>query len=364
MGLTVAAKAPADARAADCTDTLEPPQPADRTEGATKLRAMGFPAVRMRRMRRTQSLRSMVRETELSASHLVYPMFVAAGPGGRTPIPSMPGIDHLSIDAAVEEARSAEELGIPAVLLFGLPSAKDELGSGAWDDEGVVQLATRAIKAACPDLIVICDLCLCEYTSHGHCGVLSPAATVDNDATLELLARTALSQVRAGADAVAPSDMMDGRVGALRRALDEEGLDDTPIIAYSAKFASAFYGPFRDAADSAPAFGDRRSYQMDPANAREAIREAELDAAEGADVVMVKPALAYLDVIRRVRESTDLPVAAYNVSGEYAMIKVAAERGLLDERAAVLEALTGIRRAGADIIITYHAKDVARWLEQ
>jgi porphobilinogen synthase len=274
----------------------------------------------------------------------------------------MPGIDHLSIDGAVEEAGEAAALGIPGVLLFGLPAHKDEQGSGAWDDEGVIQLATRAIKAAHPDLLVITDLCLCEYTSHGHCGVLRPDGVVDNDATLELLARTAVSQAEAGADAVAPSDMMDGRVGALRAALDDHGLAETPIVAYSAKFASAFYGPFREAADSAPQMGDRRGYQMDPANAREALREVALDAAEGADVVMVKPALPYLDVIRRVRDSTDLPVAAYNVSGEYAMIKAAVAQGLLDERAAVLEALTGIRRAGADIVITYHAKDVARWL--
>ena len=249
------------------------------------------------------------------------------------------------------------------MLLFGLPAAKDELGTGAYDDEGVIQLATRAIKAAYPDLLVIADLCLCEYTSHGHCGVLRSDGVVDNDQTLELLARTAVSQAEAGADAVAPSDMMDGRVGALRSALDEHGLSETPIIAYSAKFASAFYGPFREAADSAPAQGDRRGYQMDPANAREAVREARLDEDEGADVLMVKPALPYLDVIRRIRESTELPVAAYNVSGEYAMIKAAAAQGLIDERAAVLEALTGIRRAGADIVITYHAKDVATWLQ-
>jgi porphobilinogen synthase len=274
----------------------------------------------------------------------------------------MPGIDHLSIDGAVEEAGEAAARGIPGVLLFGLPAHKDEQGSGAWDDEGVIQLATRAIKAAYPDLLVITDLCLCEYASHGHCGVLRSDGIVDNDATLELLARTAVSQAEAGADAVAPSDMMDGRVGALRAALDDHGLAETPIIAYSAKFASAFYGPFREAADSAPQEGDRRGYQMDPANAREALREVALDAQEGADVVMVKPALPYLDVIRRVRESTDLPVAAYNVSGEYAMVKAAVAQGLLDERAAVLEALTGIRRAGADIVITYHAKDVARWL--
>src|SRR5215208_1904914 len=323
---------------------------------------MAFPATRLRRLRATTGIRDLVRETELAARHLVYPMFVVHGSSGRTPIPSMPGIDHLSIDAAVREAGEAHALGIPAVLLFGLPSSKDEEGSGAWDDEGVIQLATRAIKAAHPDLLVITDLCLCEYTSHGHCGVLRSDGVVDNDATLELLARTAVSQAAAGADAVAPSDMMDGRVGALRRALDDNGLSETPIIAYSAKFASAFYGPFREAADSAPAQGDRRGYQMDPANAREAVREARLDEDEGADVLMVKPALPYLDVIRRIRDSTELPIAAYNVSGEYAMIKAAAAQGLIDERAAVLEALTGIRRAGADIVITYHAKDVATWL--
>ena len=324
---------------------------------------MAFPATRLRRLRATTGIRDLVRETELAARHLVYPMFVVHGSDSRTPIPTMPGIDHLSIRHAVQEAGEAAALGIPAVLLFGLPAAKDEDGSGAWDDEGVIQLATRAIKAEHPDLLVITDLCLCEYTSHGHCGVLRADGVVDNDATLELLARTAVSQAAAGADAVAPSDMMDGRVGALRAALDDHELAETPIIAYSAKFASAFYGPFREAADSAPQQGDRRGYQMDPANALEAEREAELDAAEGADVVMVKPALPYLDVIRRVKERTRLPVAAYNVSGEYAMIKAAAAAGLLDERAAVLEALTGIRRAGADIVITYHAKDVARWLQ-
>jgi porphobilinogen synthase len=323
---------------------------------------MAFPATRLRRLRKTGLLRGLVRETELSVSHLVYPMFVVAGGARRTPIPSLPGIDHLSIEGVVEEAGAAQALGIPAVLLFGLPAAKDDQGSGAWDDEGIVQLATRAIKAAHPDLLVIADLCLCEYTSHGHCGVLRDDGVVDNDATLELLARTAVSQAEAGADAVAPSDMMDGRVGHLRAALDDQGLTETPLIAYSAKFASAFYGPFREAADSAPQVGDRRGYQMDPANAREAVREAAQDEAEGADVVMVKPALPYLDVIRRVRDSTELPVAAYNVSGEYAMLKAAAAAGWLDERAAVLEALTGIRRAGADIVITYHAKDVARWL--
>jgi len=290
-------------------------------------------------------------------------MFVVHGSDTRTPIASMPGIDHLSIGHAVEEAGEAAALGVAGVMLFGLPASKDEQGSGAWDEEGVVQLATRAIKAAHPDLFVVTDVCLCEYTSHGHCGVLRSDGVVDNDQTLELLARTAVAQVLAGADALAPSDMMDGRVGALRAALDEENLTETPIIAHSAKYASAFYGPFREAADSAPAHGDRRGYQMDPANADEAVREAQLDADEGADVLMVKPALPYLDVIRRVKESTRLPVAAYNVSGEYAMMKAAAAAGLLDERAAVLEALTGIRRAGADIVITYHAKDVAKWLK-
>jgi porphobilinogen synthase len=323
---------------------------------------VAFPATRLRRLRQTGVLRDLVRETSLEARHLVLPLFVTTG-SGRTPIASMPGVDHLSIDAAVEEAGEAVALGIPAVLLFGLPADKDEEGSGAWDDEGVVQLATRAIKAAYPDLLVIADLCLCEYTSHGHCGVLRADGIVDNDATLELLARTAVSQAAAGADVIAPSDMMDGRVGHLRAALDEHGLSETPIMAYSAKFASAFYGPFREAADSTPQTGDRRGYQMDPANGDEALREVLLDVDEGADIVMVKPALPYLDVIRRVKDATRMPVAAYNVSGEYAMIKAAAAAGLLDERAAVLETLTSIRRAGADIVITYHAKDVATWLK-
>jgi porphobilinogen synthase len=316
----------------------------------------------MRRLRQTGLLRGMVRETELTPSHLVYPLFIELGIDQRTPIEAMPGIERLSISHAVEEAGEAKALGIPAVLLFGIPSHKDEQASGAYDDEGVVQLAVRAIKEAHPDLVVITDVCLCEYTSHGHCGVVRPDGTVDNDVTLELLAKTAISQAAAGADAVAPSDMMDGRVGALRSQLDHEGHKETPIVAYSAKFASAFYGPFREAADSAPAFGDRRSYQMDPANGEEAVREALLDVEEGADIVMVKPALPYLDVIRRVKEATRLPVAAYNVSGEYSMVKAAAASGYLDERATVLEALTGIRRAGADIVITYHAKDVAQWL--
>src|SRR3954451_3096080 len=316
----------------------------------------------MRRLRRTGVLRDLVRETALEPRHLIYPLFIEEGLQGRTPIESMPGVDRLGIEAAVEEAGECARLGIPGVLLFGIPSHKDEEGTGAYDDEGIVQIATRAIKAAHPDLLVITDLCLCEYTSHGHCGVLRADGVVDNDQTLELLARIAVSQAEAGADAVAPSDMMDGRVGALRAALDDHGLSETALIAYIAKFASAFYGPFRVAADSAPQSGDRKGYQMDPANALEAVREAKLDMEEGADIVMVKPALPYLDVIRRVKDATGMPVAAYNVSGEYAMFKAAAAQGLLDERAAVLEALTGIRRAGADIVITYHAKDVAKWL--
>jgi porphobilinogen synthase len=324
---------------------------------------MSFPQTRLRRLRATHALRGLVRETELNASDFVYPMFVAHGIDRREPIDAMPGIDHLSIANAVVEAGEAAALGIPAVLLFGLPASKDEEGSGAWDDEGVVQLATRAIKEAHPDLLVIADLCLCEYTTHGHCGVVTPDGRVDNDATLELLARTAVSQARAGADIIAPSDMMDGRVGAIRTALDEEDLTDTPILAYSAKFASAFYGPFREAAESAPAFGDRRAYQMDPANGDEAVRETRLDVDEGADIVMVKPALPYLDLIRRIKDETSMPLAAYNVSGEYAMVKAAAAAGWLDERAAVLETLTAIRRAGADIVISYHAKDAARWLQ-
>jgi porphobilinogen synthase len=324
---------------------------------------MAFPQTRLRRLRTTHALRGLVRETHLTPADLVYPMFVAHGLDRREPIASMPGIDHLSIAHAVAEAGEAEALGIPAVLLFGLPAVKDEDGTGAWDDEGVVQLATRAIKDAHPDLIVITDLCLCEYTSHGHCGAIRSDGSIDNDATLELLARTATSQARAGADVIAPSDMMDGRVGFIRQALDEEGHTDTPILSYSAKFASAFYGPFREAAESTPAFGDRRSYQMDPANGNEALRETELDVEEGADIVMVKPALPYLDLIWRIKQETGMPLAAYNVSGEYVMVKTAAAAGHLDERATVLEILTSIRRAGADIVITYHAKDAARWLQ-
>jgi porphobilinogen synthase len=323
---------------------------------------MAFPATRLRRLRRTGALRALVRETELSPAHLVLPLFVQLGTEERTPIDAMPGVSRHSIALAVEEARATEAAGVPAVLLFGVPAEKDEHGSGAYDEEGVVQLATRAIKDACPELVVMTDVCLCGYTSHGHCGVVRPDGEIDNDVTLELLARTALSHAEAGADAVAPSDMMDGRVAALRSQLDAEGHGGLPIVSYAAKFASAFYGPFREAAGSAPAFGDRRSYQMDSANAREAVREVALDVEEGADMVMVKPALPYLDVIRRVRDVTEVPVAAYNVSGEYAMVKAAAAAGLLDERAAVLEALTGIRRAGADVIVTYHAREAAEWL--
>jgi porphobilinogen synthase len=305
----------------------------------------------------------LVRETELSKSDFVCPMFVKEGVSEPQPISSMPGVFQLPVNHAVERAREVHGLGIPAVLLFGIPHEKDEAASGAYDPEGIVQLATRAIKDAVPEMIVVTDVCLCEYTSHGHCGVVEKGSgEILNDISLELLARTASSQAEAGADVVAPSDMMDGRVAAIRSELDNEGFQNTPIMAYAAKYASAFYGPFREAAESAPAFGDRRSYQMDPANAREALLEVELDVEEGADIVIVKPALPYLDVLRSVREAAKLPVAAYSVSGEYAMIKAAAHRGWLDERAVVLEALTGIKRAGADIIISYYAPEVARWL--
>ena len=322
---------------------------------------MSFPATRLRRLRRTKTLRDLVRETELSASHLVQPLFVVSGEELREPVDSMPGIERFSISELVAEATEIQATGIETVLLFGIPSAKDETGSGAYDSEGVVQLAVRALKEAHPDLTVITDVCLCEYTSHGHCGFLR-AGAVDNDITIELLAKTAISHAEAGADAVAPSDMMDGRVTAIRTQLDEEGHPDVAIVAYSAKYASSFYGPFREAAESTPESGDRRGYQMDPANALEAVREAKLDLEEGADVVMVKPALPYLDVVRRVKEETGAPVAAYHVSGEYSMLKAAAERGWVDERAAVLESLTSIRRAGADFVITYYAKEAAGWL--
>jgi porphobilinogen synthase len=313
-------------------------------------------------MRKSGALRGLVRETTLSVEHLVYPLFVTHGTDRREPVASMPGIERLTISHLEEEAKQIAALGIPAVLLFGIPFEKDDAATGAYDPEGIVQLAVRALKQAEPSLIVITDVCLCEYTSHGHCGVVREDGVVDNDITLELLGKTAIAHADAGADVVAPSDMMDGRVGAIRSQLDSEGHSDLPIIAYSAKFASSFYGPFREAAESTPAFGDRRGYQMDPANAREAVREATLDVDEGADVVMVKPALPYLDVITRVRDAVPVPVAAYTVSGEYAALKAAAERGWIDERAAVLEPLTAIRRAGADIVITYHAKDAAGWL--
>ena len=316
----------------------------------------------MRRLRRTAGLRDLVRETELEPGHLIQPLFVVAGEGVREPVSSMPGIERFSINELVAEASELLAVGIKSVILFGIPAAKDESGSGAYDDEGVVQLAIRALKEAHPDLTVITDVCLCEYTSHGHCGFVRDGE-VDNDITVELLAKTAISHAEAGADVVAPSDMMDGRIGVIRHQLDEEGHPDVPIIAYSAKYASAFYGPFREAAESTPGFGDRRGYQMNPANVREALREVRLDAEEGADMVMVKPALPYLDVIRAVREDVDLPIAAYQVSGEYAMLKAAATNGWIDERTTALEALTAIRRAGADVILTYFAKDAAAWLQ-
>src|SRR5215217_6823248 len=312
-----------------------------------------FPATRLRRLRRTAPLRSLVRETSLSLDDFVMPLFVAPE-GQRNEL--LPGMSRFSVDEVVRECEELVRLGVKAVILFGIPEEKDDEGSGAWDDDGIVQRALRALRPRFPELLLLADVCLCEYTSHGHCGVLR-GNEVDNDASLELIARTAVSQVDAGADAVCPSDMMDGRVGAIRAELPE-----TPIVAYSAKYASAFYGPFREAADSAPAFGDRRGYQMDPANVREALRECELDIAEGADVIMVKPALPYLDVVRAVRDRFELPLAAYNVSGEYAMVKAAAAAGHLDERAAALESLVAIRRAGADIVITYWAKELAQFL--
>ena len=308
-------------------------------------------------------MRRLVRETVLTPDDFLYPVFVTWGSKVRRPVEAMPGICNLSVDCLVEEIAPLADLGIPGILLFGLPETKDELASGAYDDEGVVQQAIRAVKAAFPDLLVATDVCLCEYTSHGHCGVVSDGCVL-NDPTLELLARTALSHARAGADIVAPSDMMDGRVAAIRRVLDENGYQETPVMAYAVKYASAFYGPFREAAGSAPQFGDRRSYQMDPPNWREALREVRLDIEEGADIVMIKPALAYLDVLQRVRQACDHPLAAYNVSGEYAMVKAAAQKGWIDERRVVLETLTGIKRAGADIIITYHAPDAVRWLKE
>jgi porphobilinogen synthase len=315
----------------------------------------------MRRLRRTRPLRELVRETDLEPNHLVQPLFVVSGEGIRDEVPSMPGVERYSIAELVGEASELRSVGIGGVILFGIPASKDEAGSGAYDPEGVVQMAVRALKEAHPELVVITDVCLCEYTSHGHCGIVRDGE-VDNDITIELLAQTAISQADAGADVVAPSDMMDGRIGAIRSQLDEEGHSNVAIVAYSAKYASAFYGPFREAAESTPSFGDRRGYQMDGANALEAVREAELDLAEGADVVMVKPAMPYLDVIRRVKDQTGAPVGAYQVSGEYSMLKAAAQNGWIDERAAVLESLTAIRRAGADLVLTYFAKEAAGWL--
>ncbi|MHB8918532.1 MAG: porphobilinogen synthase [Desulfocucumaceae bacterium] len=324
---------------------------------------MRFPEYRPRRLRRNESLRRMVRESAISVNDLVYPLFASAGKGIKRPVESMPGIFNLSVDLLTEEAARAVECKIPAVLVFGIPETKDAVGSGAYDGQGIVQQAVRKLKDEFPELLVITDVCLCEYTDHGHCGLIE-GDTVKNDPTLDLLARTALSHVRAGADMVAPSDMMDGRVAAIRARLDREGHQDIPIMAYSAKYASAYYGPFREAAGSAPQFGDRRAYQMDPPNAIEAIRETALDIEEGADIIMVKPALAYLDVVRLMKENFDYPLAVYNVSGEYAMVKAAAQNGWIDERRVVIETLTGMKRAGADIIITYHALDAARWIRE
>jgi porphobilinogen synthase len=318
---------------------------------------------RPRRLRGSDRLRRLVRETELHADDLIYPLFVTYGSGVQREILSMPGVYNLSIDRLIRECEDTLKEGVGSVLLFGIPESKDALGSGAYAENGIVQEAVRALKREFPELLVVTDVCLCEYTDHGHCGVIEQGKVL-NDPTLELLARTAASHADAGADIVAPSDMMDHRVGAIRSALDETGHADTILMSYAIKYASAFYGPFREAAGSTPAFGDRRTYQMDPANRREALREAELDIAEGADIVMVKPALAYLDIIRDLRELTHLPVATYNVSGEYAMIKAAAANGWLDERRAVLEMMTAMRRAGSDIILTYHARDIARWLRE
>jgi len=329
---------------------------------AARLATRSF--TRTRRTRRSEALRGLVRETRLDAASFIYPLFVTHGADVRQPISSMPGQYRLSLDQLPAEAAELRALGVRAVLLFGIPAFKDEVGTEGYAPNGIVQQAARALKAADPELVVVADVCLCEYTDHGHCGLLTPAGEVDNDPSLDLLSRMAITLADAGVDVIAPSDMMDGRVEIIREALDDAGHASVPIMAYSAKYASAYYGPFREAADSAPQFGDRRGYQMDPANTREALREIEIDESEGADMVMVKPALAYLDVIARVRQRTDLPLAAYNVSGEYAMVKAAAQQGWLDERRIVLETLTSIRRAGADIIITYHAKEAARWLAE
>ncbi|MQL51014.1 porphobilinogen synthase [Desulfofundulus thermobenzoicus] len=324
---------------------------------------MPFPIVRPRRLRANETIRRLVRETSLSVDDLIYPVFVTHGRGVKKAVEAMPGVYNFSVDTLLEELAAVDELGIPGIILFGIPRQKDERASEAYDDQGIVQQAIRAVKEKFPAMLVITDVCLCEYTSHGHCGIVENGCIL-NDPTLELLAHTALSHARAGADMVAPSDMMDGRVGAIRRELDRAGYQDVSIMAYAAKYASAYYGPFREAAGSAPQFGDRRSYQMDPPNAREALREIILDIQEGADIIMVKPALAYLDIVRQVRDRFDHPVAVYNVSGEYAMVKAAAARGWIDERRVVLETLTGMKRAGADIILTYHAIDVARWLQE
>jgi porphobilinogen synthase len=323
---------------------------------------MSFPTHRPRRLRRSEALRDLVRETRLTVSGLIYPMFVCSGTKVRQEVSSMPGIYQQSVDQIVEEGYEVESLGIPGIILFGLPESKDPRGASSLSAQGVVQRATEAIRKAKLKLLVITDVCLCEYTDHGHCGVIENGE-VANDPTLSILSQQALSHARAGADIVAPSDMMDGRVGAIRETLDEHKFENIAILSYAAKYCSGFYGPFREAAQSIPQFGDRRSYQMDPANAREALKEVELDLEEGADMVLVKPALSYLDIIRRVRDAFEVPVGAYNVSGEYAMVKAASQKGWLDEKRIVLEILTGIQRAGADIILTYHAKDAARWLK-
>ena len=319
--------------------------------------------LRPRRMRISENMRAMVRETQLSVKDFVYPIFVVAGTNVKEEIPSMPNCYHLSVDKALEQAKEIAELGIPAVEVFGLPEYKDEIGSSAWDMNSPVQRAIKAIKEAVPQLMIVGDVCLCQYTTHGHCGQLC-GHYVDNDKTLALLQKVAVSQAQAGADIIAPSDMMDGRVAAIREALDENGFTNVSIMSYAVKYASGYYGPFRDAADSAPQFGDRKAYQMDPANSREAMKEVELDLAEGADIIMVKPALAYLDIVHQVREKINHPVAVYNVSGEYAMVKAAAANGWIDEKRIVLETLTSMKRAGADIIITYHAIDAAKWLRE
>lgn len=323
---------------------------------------MYFPEYRLRRLRKNYNFRRLIQETQLSVNDLIYPLFVVPGSGIKEPIPSMPGQYHLSIDKLVEEVKRSADLGIPGVMLFGLPEEKDETGSSGYAEDGIIQKALIELKKAAADMILITDVCLCEYTSHGHCGVLKDG-NVDNDATSDLLAQQALSHALSGADMVAPSDMMDGRVAEIRARLDENGFEQIPIMAYSVKYASAYYGPFREAANSAPSFGDRKGYQMDPANIREGLREAALDVEEGADIIMVKPALAFMDVIAKVKEEFNLPLAVYNVSGEYAMVKAAAEKGWIDERKIVMETLTGMKRAGADMILTYHATDAALWLK-